>query len=156
MEDKQYQLKSHKLFRQVIDMPVLFYILLFMGCFTTFLIIIFLSVTREGSTKLATHKWILLGVFVFVVEILNQFTYFYAKKNRTASKVLKIIIFWSFFYVCAGIYTIMLYQLPVMSTFNCSEQIGPLIALLLLSMVLPFYSNSPDIRFLLLYGTYHT
>ena len=157
MEDKQYQEKSHKLklFRQVIDMPIPFYLLLGMGCFIMLLIIMFLSVTRDGGLKLAAHKWILIGVFAFVVEIINQFTYLYAKKNRTASKVLKMIIFWSSFYTCAGIYTLMLDQLPVVNTFNWSTQIGPLMALLLLSMVLPFYSNSPDIRFLLLYGTYH-
>ncbi len=154
MENEQHQQHSQKLFRRIIDMPIPVYIILATGCFLILLIIMFLSMTRNGSMKLAVEKWILIGAFAVMVEIVNQFTYQYAKKNRIVSKVLKTTIFWSIFYACAGTYTVMLYQLPVIRTFDWTTQVGPLLALFLLSLILPFYSASTDIRFLLLYGTY--
>ncbi len=154
MENEQHQQHSQKLFRRIIDIPVPVYLILATGCFLILLIIMFLSVTRNGSMNLAVEKWILIGAFAIMVEIVNQFTYQYAKKNRTASKVLKTTIFWSIFYACAGTYTVLLYRLPIICMFDWTTKIGTLLALFLLSLILPFYSASTDIRFLLLYGTY--
>ncbi len=129
---------------------------LFICTFGAFLTCHFLSLSRNGDFELSKQRWLIMIICGSVIEVLNQVTYWYAKKNYNAAQIFKGAVFWCVFTIAISAYIFLLIGLPPTenANWNWFRQIGPMLAYLLLSWFIPIYSIIPDIRFLLLYGRY--
>jgi hypothetical protein len=127
---------------------------LFFYSFVFFMIIHFLSTYRNGSYELSEEFWIIAGVCGVVIEILNQITYYWGRKNRKKASIVKGIFFWVTFTIGCIVYISLLSSLEIKPSWKWHEQVGHFIIYLCLSWVMPVYSFSTDIRFLFLVGKY--
>ncbi len=106
------------------------------------------------DVKLAEEKWIFIGIFIVVAEIFNQTTYYFF--NRYPKFVLvKGVVLLSLFFVLTGIYLYMVVNLPITKNYNdLWTNVSIIIVNIAISLFLPFYSFSSNIRFWLLYGKF--
>jgi hypothetical protein len=130
--------------------------ILFFYSFTLFMMIHLLSIYRNGAYKLSEKFWIIVVVCGACVEILNQITYYWAKKKHQMASIVKGIVFWLIFTIGCIMYVYLLSGLEVKQSWVWSEQIGYFIIYLCLSWMMPIYSFTPNVRFIFLYGKYKT
>lgn len=134
--------------------PLKLMIILSLYSLTLLLATRFLSVSRNGAYELSKQRWIIIGVCAILIEVLNQFTYWYAKFNRKIAIIAKGVFFWLVFTCGIGTYIYLLGALEQNATWQWHKQIGHILVYLVLAWVLPIYSLSPNIRFLLLWGRF--
>jgi len=130
--------------------------LLFFYSLALFLIIHFFSSYRNGSYELSKEFWIIVVVCGSFIEILNQITYYWGRKNSGKASIVKSIVFWAIFTMGCIVYIYLLSGLEVKPSWKWHEQVGHFIIYLCFSWLMPIYSFSPNIRFLFLIGRYKT
>jgi len=115
-------------------------------------IVQYVSVTHNGGEVLFKQRWVIIGLFVGLVEVLNQFSYnlgkYYARTVLTA----RLIVFWLIFTVAVGWYLYLLGGLKEEIAFIWREKVLDFVVIFLLSCYLPFYSFALNVRFICLYG----
>ncbi len=133
---------------------ILLYALSAMSIFCILTTIQFLGQPRDVAVKLAGTKWTLIGLFMIIVETLNQVEFYLSEKKPKLYKLKGWIILF-FFFVFSGIYLFYILRLPIVGGYNrIASNISELAVNCLISLCLPFYSFSSKVRFWLLYGNF--
>ena len=128
-------------------------IVLFLYTFTAFALIKYLDVIYHGGFSKSFISVISL-ICLILIEPLNQFTFYYAKKNRKKAKLTKAVVFWLLFtiYCITDIYTRL--QAEKTGEWIWAEQWYVIFPIFLFSAYMPWYSFCPDIRYLILVGKF--
>jgi len=108
---------------------------------------------HHGKNEYGEWLWIPASCLV-LVEVLNQLTFRLAKKNRPRAIHLKALLFWVLFTVYCVSDTLIRLQAQKTGTWVFVEKWSALFVLFIFSVILPWYSLCPDIRFFLLVGEF--
>lgn len=119
--------------------------------FAMFLVQDYVSATHVGFNPLSRF-YLLPFLCICMIEVLNQTTYWLAKRSEERAAKIKTICFWILIicYFTSDIY-IRLHG-SVNGEWLFSKKMSAMFLLLVLSVVLPFYGSCPHFRFLVLYG----
>jgi len=126
---------------------------LFVYAFTLSVLRDYVSEIHRGDNPISTWLW-LPAICFFLIEPLNQFTFYYAKKDKRKAILIKAIIFWFLFTVHNISDIIIRLQAETTGTWIFSEKWSAVLVLFLLSAMSPWYSFCPDIRFFVLCGKF--
>ena len=108
---------------------------------------------HRGDNPVSSWFW-LPAVCLFLIEPLNQFTFYYAKKHRQKAILTKAIIFWLLFTIYNISDIIIRFQAEKTGVWIFSEKWSAVFILFWISALTPWYSFCPDIRFFLLHGKF--
>lgn len=136
--------------------PHLLMLVLAVYAFALFIIAHFLSIAYRGTYELAKERWVIIAIAVCFIEMINQFSYWFAKINIKRAIAIKAISFWVVFTTGMGVYIYLLTGINKEVTWDVEwhKQILAIIIYLCLSWGLPIYSFSTKVRFLLLYDKF--
>ncbi len=115
-------------------------------------IIQYVSIAHKGGEVLIKQRWLIIGLSVGLVEVLNQFSYNLGKYYGRIILALRLIVFWLIFTVAVGWYLYLLGGLEEETVFIWQEKVLDFLVISLLSCYLPFYSFALNVRFICLYG----
>jgi hypothetical protein len=127
--------------------------LLFVYAFTLLLLRDYISEIHRGDNPISSWFW-LPAICLFLIEPLNQFTFYYAKNHRQKAILTKAIIFWLLFTIYHLSDIIIRLQAEKTGAWVFSEKWSAVLILFLISAISPWYSFCPDIRFFILYGKF--
>ena len=127
--------------------------LLFVYAFTLSVLRDYVGEIHRGDNPISPWLW-LPAICFFLIEPLNQFTFYYAKNHRQKAILTKAIIFWLLFTIYNFSDIIIRLQAETTGTWILSEKWSAVLILFLLSAMSPWYSFCPDIRFFVLYGKF--
>jgi len=113
----------------------------------------YISEVYGGKSTYPMWLWIPISCLV-LIEVLNQFTFYLAKRQRAKAVVIKAVTFWMLFTVFNLSDIFIRLQADKTGTWAFQQKWSALLILFLLSAILPWYSFCPDIRFILLYGSF--
>jgi hypothetical protein len=113
----------------------------------------FIGEIHRGQNLYFDWLW-LPAICLFMIEPLNQFTFYLANKNREKAVRIKAIVFWSLFTVYYISDILIRLQAEKTNTWVFTEKWPALFFLLILSAILPWYSFCPNIRFFILVGRF--
>jgi dimeric dUTPase (all-alpha-NTP-PPase superfamily) len=114
----------------------------------------YLYLTRSDHPSIIKEINILTIITLFLVEIINQITFYLSKSKVEIASKLKCIMFWSVMTLSSVIFWCLLLKLEKGQSVVWHKVLGVTFVLLLLAFNLPFYSFETNIRFLFLYGKY--
>ena len=145
-----------KLFLKISCNPFGLRLVLSLYAFIIFVIVEVVTVLHNGHDLLTKERDIIIIIGLISIELINQITYWLAKNNRNFAAGLKCVLFWFIFTMGAVVFLYLLVGLDRNVVLRQYEEIGRIMAYLLLSLSLPYYSLSPEFRFLLLRGKFKT
>ena len=127
--------------------------LLFIYAFALLLLGDYIGEIHRGDNPISSWLW-LPAICFFLIEPLNQFTFYYAKNHRQKAILTKAIIFWLLFTIFSLSDIIIRLKAEKTGAWLFSEKWSAVFILFLLSAMAPWYSFCPDIRFFLLHGKF--
>jgi hypothetical protein len=147
---KPLKLNSHRRITGKVDMEVILF------CFTLILLLImhYFGVYHKGYDVLSKELWIIILVFLGVVETINQISYYLSKSNETKAKIFKVISFYICFLIGVFSFIGQAIKLEGGGEFRLVKEIPFLILLIGFSWFFSFYSLNTNIRFLFLIGKF--
>ena len=128
-------------------------LILFIYALTMLQLRYYIDEIHRGDNPVSSWFW-LPSVCLLLIEPLNQFTFYYAKKQRQRAILTKAIIFWLLFTIYNISDIIIRLQAEQTSAWIFSKEWSEVIILFLISAIAPWYSFCPDIRFFVLYGKF--
>ncbi len=127
--------------------------LLFIYAFILLLLGDYVAEIHRGDNPILSWLW-LPAICFFLIEPLNQFTFYYAKNHRQKAILTKAIVFWLLFTIYNLSDIIIRLQAKETGAWVFSEKWSAMLILFLLSAISPWYSFCPNIRFFVLYGKF--
>ncbi len=127
--------------------------LLFIYAFILLMLGDYIAEIHRGDNPISAWLW-LPAICFFLIEPLNQFTFYYAKNHRQKAILIKAIIFWVLFTIFNVSDIIIRLQAEKTGSWILSEKWSAVLVLFLLSAISPWYSFCPDIRFFVLHGKF--
>ena len=126
---------------------------LFLYAFAALVLMKYLDVIHRGDVPRSFISYLSLTCLL-LIEPLNQFTFYYAKKNRRKAKIIKASVFWILFtiYCITDIYIRL--QVEKTGGWVWAEDWPTVFVILGLSACIPWYSFCPDIRYICLVGNF--
>lgn len=112
----------------------------------------YISITHNGGDTLFKQRWLIIGLSVGLVEVLNQLSYNLGKFYGQIILTLRLVVFWLIFTLAIGWYLYLLSGLEEKTVFIWREEVLDFLVIFLLSCYLPFYSFALNVRFICLYG----
>ncbi|MHC4744221.1 MAG: hypothetical protein ACYS8Z_20070, partial [Planctomycetota bacterium] len=106
----------------------------------------YLRSIHGGGEYIFKAGWVITGLSLILIEILNQTTYYMSRSRYRLACIVKAVFFWLI--VTSGyiVYIALLKERPL----STKESSMDVLTILLFSFCLPLYSLSPEVRFLLL------
>jgi len=127
--------------------------LLFVYTFTILLLREYVAEIHRGDNHISSWFW-LPAICLFLIEPLNQFTFYYARHRRQKAILVKTIVFWLLFTIYSLSDVIIRLQAQRTGAWVFSQKWSAVFVLFLISAISPWYSFCPDIRFFVLYGEF--
>jgi hypothetical protein len=137
------------------------YLKVFLFCYSLafFIATDIMSTLTNGGYVLVKERFILWGVTLLLIELLNQVTYKIAKRVYSLAVVIRVSVFWVLFSAAMIIYIIWLSKLDRITGntwHSWYKYIGLYLFYIGMSVWLPYYSLIPEFRFLLLRGKFQS
>jgi len=127
---------------------------LFFYSLVLFLVAHVTSVLCNAGELLSKERWVIIGVCLVLVEILNQITYWLAKRKPVGAVILRGILFWCIFTAGIGTYIYLTTTVDRTIPWSWNKGIGWVLFYLVLSWILPYYSLVPEFRFFWMHGQF--
>ena len=112
----------------------------------------FVSLSRDGANNLVKEKFAILLPWLLIVEVVNQTTYFLAKKKYRKAISVRASAFWGTYTLAIFLYIIKLMPLPTVSDVRWTYNILHLVLYAITGVLISHYSLVPEFRFFLLRG----
>lgn len=116
----------------------------------------YISIIHNGQEMLTRERSIICAVCLFLIEIVNQVSYWLGKIQKELATKIRLISLWLIITVGASIYYYFLSKLQLINSpvFLSRTELLIWFTIIILSLYLPFYSFCLNVRFICLFNNF--